>query len=238
MKNTFNNILLLAALAFSAASCAVSHNALSKKEQSDGWQLLFDGKEIKGWHTYNKKGIVGWDVKNGEMIALGQAGHEGEAHDIVTDKEYENFELSLEWKISQGGNSGIFFNVVESPQYSAVYATGPEYQLIDDIGFPAKLEDWQKSAANYAMHPPRKMAVKPVGEFNHTRLIVNKGHVQHWLNGELIVEYDLWTPEWENLVTTGKWKDFPGYGRAKKGRIGLQDHGNQIWFRNIKIKTL
>lgn len=238
MKKTVLKIFLLAALGLSVASCSVSNNALSKKEQSEGWQLLFDGKQIKGWHTYGGKGVVGWEVKNGEMIALGQAGHEGAAHDIVTDQEFENFELSLEWKISPGGNSGIFFNVVESPQYPTVYATGPEYQLVDDVGFPAKLEDWQKSAANYAMHPPRKSVVKPVGEFNHTRLIVNKGHVQHWLNGELIVEYDLWTPEWENLVKTGKWKDFPGYGRAKKGLIGLQDHGNQIWFRNIKIKTL
>ncbi len=213
-------------------------NTLTEAEKQEGWALLFDGQTTKGWHIYNRDTMAGWAVENDEFIALGQGGLDGHGADIVTDEEFENFELSLEWKMSPGGNSGVFFNVVESPEYSAVYETGPEYQLIDDVGFPEKLEPWQLSAANYAMHPPAKKAYKPVGEFNLTRLVVNKGHVEHWLNGELIVAYDLWTPEWENLANTGKWKDFPGYGRAKKGKIALQDHGNQSWFRNIKIKRL
>ncbi len=130
-------------------------NSLSGDEKKDGWQLLFDGKTTNGWHTYGKNAVYGWEVKNGELVALGQAGHEGSANDIVTEREFENFELALEWKISPGGNSGIFFNVVEDPKkYSTVYATGPEYQLVDDIGFPEKLEDWQKSAAYYGMHAP------------------------------------------------------------------------------------
>lgn len=213
-------------------------NTLSSKEKREGWELLFDGKTTNGWHTYGATGVKGWAVEQGELIALGQTGHEGSAHDIVTDREFESFELVLDWKISKTGNSGIFFNVVESPKFKAVYETGPEYQLIDDIGFPAKLENWQMTAANYAMHPPAVMAANPVGEWNHTRILVNKGKVEHWLNGKKIVAYELWTPEWDEMTRTGKWKDFPNYGRARKGKIALQDHGSQIWFKNIKIKTL
>jgi hypothetical protein len=224
--------LLFIPLLTIVAACS-SSNKLSKAEEKAGWKLLFDGKTLNGWHNYNAKGIKGWEVKDGQMIALSQG-----SNDIVSDEEYENFELTLEWKVSPGGNSGIFFNVVESPKYEAVYVTGPEYQLIDDVGFPEKLEDWQKSGANYAMHPPKVAAYKPVGEFNFTRLVVNKGHVEHWLNGQKTAEYQLWTPEWENLTKTGKWKDFPAYGRAKRGRIGLQDHGKVTWFKNIKIRPL
>lgn len=222
-----------------AGACTPKLNTLNSAEQKQGWKLLFDGKTTNGWHTYGAQTTRGWEVKKGELIALGQAGHEGTANDIVTDGEYENFELLVEWKMSAGGNSGIFFNVVEDPKkYPTVYATGPEYQLIDDIGFPQKLENWQKSGANYAMHPPARAMAKPIGEFNSTRIVVNKGHVEHWLNGVKVVDYQLWTRDWESLVTTGKWKEYPGYGRAKRGRIGLQDHGNQIWFRNIKIREL
>ncbi len=221
-----------------AAAEAAPLNTLTEAEKAEGWKLLFDGKSADGWHVFMRDSVKGWAIENGELIALGEAGLEGLGNDIVTDAEFENFELSIEWKVSEAGNSGIFFNVVEGPEYKAVYETGPEYQLIDDEGFPMKLETWQLSGGNYGMHPPAKKAYKPVGEFNHTRLIVNKGHVEHWLNGEKIVEYDLWTPEWEALVKAGKWKDFPGYGRARKGHIALQDHGNQAWFRNIKIREL
>ncbi|MBN8587798.1 MAG: DUF1080 domain-containing protein [Rhodothermia bacterium] len=234
------NYIFLVSLFFLSACSGVAKmpNTLSTSEKKAGWQLLFDGKSMQGWHTYGTTGTRGWAVQNGEMVALGQAGHEGTANDIVTEQEFENFELVLDWKISKGGNSGIFFNVVEDKRYKAVYETGPEYQLIDDVGFPAKLEDWQTSAANYAMHPPAVKAFKPVGEWNHTRIVVNRGEVTHWLNGQKTVQYQMWSPEWERMVKEGKWKDFSGYGRAKKGKIALQDHGNQIWFKNIKIKML
>ena len=222
-----------------AGACTSKLNTLTSAEKKSGWKLLFDGKTTSGWHTYGAKTVRGWEVKDGELVALGQAGHEGSANDIVTEREFENFELSLEWKISPTGNSGIFFNVVEEPKkYATVYATGPEYQLVDDIGFPEKLENWQKSGANYGMHPPSRSVIKPVGEYNLTRLVVNKGHVEHWLNGVKVVEYQLWTPEWESLIKKGKWTEFPAYGRSKRGRIALQDHGSKIWFKNIKIKEL
>ena len=119
-----------------------------------------------------------------------------------------------------------------------MYESGPEYQLIDDIGFPMKLEDWQKSGANYAMHPPVKVNSNPAGEWNHTKITVNNGKVTHELNGMVVVTYELWTPEWETLKQEGKWKEVPTYGAAKSGHLALQDHGNQSWFKNIKVRRL
>ena len=153
-------------------------NSLTKSELETGWQLLFDGKSTNGWHVYSKKGSEGWEVSNGHLIALGTNNN-----DLVTDKKYKNFELSLEWKISPGGNSGIFYNVVESKEFKVTYATGPEYQLLDDEGYPSPLQPAQYSGANYDMHAPAKRMVKPVGEFNHTRINVKNRHVQPWLNG-------------------------------------------------------
>ena len=210
-----------------------SLNALTAAEKAAGWRLLFDGRTFAGWHVYGAGPVVGWDIADGAMIALGQGG----GHDIVTNDEFEHFDLVIDWKVSPRANSGIFFNVVEQAP-AAIYATGPEYQLIDDDGWPDRLEDWQRTGANYAMHPPLARAAKPVGEWNHTRIVVDRGHVEHWLNGVKTADYRLWTPEWEALRAAGKWKDYPTYGRAKKGRLGLQDHGNKVWFRNIKVRTI
>lgn len=221
-----------------ATSAAPAHNTLTDAEKAEGWELLFDGKSMDKWRLYKRDTLAGWAISNGEMQALGEAGLEGLGADIITKDTFSDFELSLEWKISPAGNSGIFFNVVEDEGLKAVYESGPEYQLIDDEGFPMDLEDWQMSGANYAMHPAPDAKTKPVGEFNHSRIIVNDGHVEHWLNGDKVVEYDLWTEDWEEKVQAGKWKDVPSYGRAKSGHIALQDHGNMCWFRNLKIRRL
>ncbi|MCD6597290.1 MAG: DUF1080 domain-containing protein [Bacteroidales bacterium] len=212
------------------------YNVLTDTEREDGWQLLFDGETTNGWRGFNRESIgTGWTVENGFLVAPGLGGDIG--GDVIYEEQFENFDLKLEWKITQGGNSGIFFHVLEG-DYDAVYATGPEYQIIDDIGFPQKLEDWQTSGANYAINPPENAKIKPAGEWNSSEIIVNGPHVVHYLNGIKVVEYDLWTKEWEELVNKSKWKNFPDYGKAHKGHIGLQDHGNKIYFRNIKIKVL
>lgn len=210
-------------------------NILSGVDKALGWTSLFDGKDLTKWRLYNGEGMEGWQIKGNAMVAMGLP---GKSADAITIDTFSNFELSLEWKISKGGNSGIFFNVQEKVGLEAVYHSGPEYQLVDDEGFAYPLEDWQKTAANYAMHPPKIKNHKPQGSYNHSRLIVDKGHVQHWLNDRLLVRYELWTSEWEDLKQEGKWKDFPSYGIYRSGHIALQDHGNEISFRNIKIRRL
>ncbi|MCD4771882.1 MAG: DUF1080 domain-containing protein [Bacteroidales bacterium] len=211
------------------------YNLLTEQEKQDGWKLLFDGKTTNGWRGFKSDTLTGWEVKDGLLTGLGKGGDLG--GDIITDEQFDNFELSLEWAISEAGNSGILYRVLEE-DYPTVYSTGPEYQLIDDIGFPHELKDWQMTAANYAMHPAKDAKIKPLGEFNTTKIIVAGNHVEHWLNGEKVVEYSLWTDEWKELVENCKWKDYPGYGMAKKGHISLQDHGSLVWFRNIKIREL
>jgi hypothetical protein len=213
------------------------NNTLTPKEKAEGWVLLFDGKTTDGWRGFKMDGVPkDWSVVDGCLVASGKGGGETSA-DLITVGQYQDFDLYLEWAISPGGNSGILFHIVEG-DYPSTYATGPEYQLIDDVGYPDKLEEWQQTGANYAMHPADKTKKKlmPVGEFNSSRIKVEKGHVTHWLNGEIIVEYDLWTDEWYKLVKEGKWKDYPDYGLARIGHIGLQDHGSFIRFRNIKLK--
>lgn len=214
-------------------------NKLTKKEKEEGWKLLFDGKTLDGWRGFKMQGIpADWSVDKGCIVVSGTGGGES-ANDLITVDQFEDFDLCLDWAISPGGNSGIFFHVVEG-DYPSTYATGQEYQLIDDAGWPGTLEEWQQAGADYAMHNADKTKKKlmPAGEFNTSRIRVENGHVTHWLNGEIIVEYDLWTPEWYKLKDQGKWKDYPMYGLARKGYVGLQHHGSLVRFRNIKIKDL
>jgi hypothetical protein len=217
---------------------SVQHNVLTEQEKSDGWELLFDGRTTTGWRGFRKDDLTideGWYAHQGMLVASGTGGDIG--GDIVTRRQFENFILETEWRISEGGNSGILYMVAEN-DYPAVYATGPEYQLLDDLGYPEPLEGWHYTAANYGMHAPVDAPVKPAGEWNSARIVVNNGHVEHWLNGSKVVEYQLWSEEWEELVASGKWADFPGYGRYPRGHIALQDHGHQVWFRNLKIREL
>jgi Domain of Unknown Function (DUF1080) len=209
-------------------------NTLTDAEKKDGWVLLFDGKTTSGWRTYQNLPNDSWEAASGELHCK----KDGVQHraDLVTKDQYASFELQLDWKVSKAANSGILYHVQETKKSS--YETGPEYQLIDDLGYTEKIEDWQKSGADYAMHPPSKIVSKPTGQYNHSRLVVNGAHVEHWLNGVKIVDFTAWTPEWEKLKTTGKWKDYPDYGMAKTGVIALQDHGGGIWMKNIKIKKL
>ena len=209
-------------------------NTLSKKEKKEGWILLFDGTSMNGWRAYKNKEQQGWEVKDGELNCK----IEGvtKRSDLITASKYENYELQIDWKISPKKNSGIIYMATEDN--GASYESGPEYQLIDDLGYPDKLSDKQLSGANYDMQAPVAKVSRPAGEFNHTKIVINKGHVEHWLNGTKVVEYQLWAPEWEQQKLNSKWKDVKPYGMSKSGHIALQDHGGGIAFKNIKIKPL
>ena len=212
-------------------------NTLTAEEAARGWRLLFDGTTFDGWRNFGRDSIAGWGIDGGAMVALGLGSNH--INDIITRDEFENFELSLEWKTSIGGNSGIFFNAIENKAVKAMHEIAPEYQIIDELAWGNSLTDGQKAGACYDMYfpGPNKMLM-PVGEYNVSKIVVNNGHVEHWLNGEKIVEYQMWTAEWDSLKSVRKWKDYPLYGTAHKGHIGLQDHSKRTWFRNIKIRTI
>jgi hypothetical protein len=197
-----------------------------------GWIRLFDGTTA-GWRGYRQKTLPeGWKVVDGALTRVAKAG------DIVSTREFENFELVAEWKIAKGANSGLFYRVVENDGDPEMWMAAPEYQIIDDRGYPEPLKPTQKTAANYDMHPPRLDATKPAGEWNTTRILVNGSHVEHWLNGSLIVSYELWSDEWNRLLAESKFKDHPRYARARRGSIGVQDHGDWIAFREIRLREL
>ncbi len=212
-------------------------NTLTDREKQEGWQLLFDGHSLSGWRTYRHEPSNTWLVSENSLYCKKDTAASAVYADLITDSEYENFELSLDWKISPASNSGILYLVTEA--YDKTYLSGPEYQLIDDKNYPGKLEAWQHTAANYGMNPPSQDATNPVGEWNHTLIKVDHGKVSHWLNGKLVVTYQLWSADWKKQKSLSKWKDDPGYAAVKKGHIAFQgDHGGGLWFKNIKIRVL
>ncbi|HET9747327.1 MAG TPA: DUF1080 domain-containing protein [Chitinophagaceae bacterium] len=234
MRKTFLFTLIAFGMMSFINDLKQADNTLSEKERKEGWILLFDGATMNGWRSFKNKKSEGWDVKNGELYCK----EEGvkERADLITNNKYENYELLVDWRIAPKKNSGIIYMVTE--ENSVTFESGPEYQLIDDIGYPGKLSDKQLTGANYDMHAPTAKVARPAGEFNTTKIVINKGHVEHWLNGTKVVDYQLWTPEWEQLKANSKWKDVKPYGMSKSGHIALQDHGGGVAFKNIKLKPL
>lgn len=237
MKKITQIVILIAFMALMSCSRGNKNEVktLSEKEIKQGWAMLFDGKSMDKWKTFNGGAISGWKIVGTEMHNSGEGSDHG--GDIITKKQYENFDLYLEWKVSPQSNSGVFIHVQEGLT-DAIYESGPEYQLIDDKGWPEKLDAAQYSGANYAMQATVNAKVKPIDEWNTTRIVVRNPHVEHWLNGKKVVEYDLWSDEWKAQKAAGKWADSAHYGEAKSGHIGLQDHGGLIMFRNIKIREI
>ena len=237
-------IIFLGAMLLMASCTSEKHNVLTEAEKAEGWQLLFDGKTLDGWKDFNGETLTQpWHVVDGCIQANGD-GSDLSGY-IVTKKQYDNFILDWDWKLSYGGNSGMLYHVVEDPYFKVPYVTGPEYQLIDNEGWeatnaPTKLEEWQKLGVDYAMYlpNPEAMSVNPQGEWNNSRIVFDNGHVEHYLNGKKILEFDAWTEDWFARKGSGKWEMAPEYGLARRGVICLQDHGYPASFRNIKIKEL
>lgn len=203
------------------------------------WIKLFDGKSLNGWHHFNSKApIVNWTVENGALVCLGAKAASGSG-DIITNQVFRDFELRWDWKVDTGSNSGVFYHIVEDPKYKRVIDTAPEYQIIDDVTYPAKLQPLQLSGADYDMHlPSENKILMPVGEWNSSKIIFKKGKVEHWLNGKRIVKFKAWSDDWKQRKASSKWKDVPDYGMSPVGNIGLQDHGNKAYFKNIEIREL
>jgi hypothetical protein len=253
MKNQVVQILLLAMMAV-IISCGKSNNkdpkvlyaeldkkaapnTLTAKEKKNGWQLLFDGKSKDGWHGFNMKVFPDcWALEDGSFTMNSQGGAENQ--DIITNKKYRNFALSLEYKLTKAANSGIIFQVAEDTIYKFPYETGPEFQVIDHENWPDKLEDWQINGANYAMYPPMAKPFKAVGEWNHLFLVVNGNFVTQILNGVVVVQYEKNSEDWKKLRNSGKWSSFPDWGNYDEGYISLQNHGTKVWYRSIKLKEI
>ena len=205
--------------------------ALTAEERAAGWKLLFDGKSLAGWGGFKSKTPgAGWKAVDGVLFREASGG------DLITIEQFGDFELSLEWKLEKGGNSGIFFHVIDDGDFA--WWSGPEVQVLDNAMHKDGKNPLTSAGSNYAVHAPVRDVTKPIGEWNAVRLLVKGPHVEHWLNGVKIVEYELWSPDWEARVKASKFGKIPMYGRAKRGRIGLQDHGDPVWYRNIKIRAL
>ena len=219
-------------------------NTLTDEEKSAGWELLFDGSTLNGWKRYGSDTIGPlWSVTEGVIRCTNEGLNDSTGQwngSLMTLKQYGNFELSVEWKITPGGNSGIIYHVVEKPEFSTDYATGPEYQVMDDAGWKGDaLKDAQKVGSNYDMYPaPDTKKVMPVGEWNVSKIIYKDGHVGHWLNGEKTVEFQEGDADYQERYKKSKWVDFPGWNTFKVGSISLQDHGAPVFYRSIKIRPL
>lgn len=245
MKNLIknSNFLILAITCFvfiiGCTDTTPKNNVLTEDEIEDGWKLLFDGTTTSGWRGYKSNDMpVAWKVEEGTLMTNGAG--DDILGDIITTDKYENFDLKLEWKLTPEGNSGILYHIIEAPELDATYYSGPEYQIIDDIGFPGGTTPYNSTGADYAMTPAdtTQKNLNPIETWNTSRIIFDNGKVTHYLNGKKIVEFTAWDDAWNANVEKGKWKNYPAYGKSKSGFIALQDHGSKIWFKNIKIKEL
>ncbi|WP_026995319.1 3-keto-disaccharide hydrolase [Flectobacillus major] len=237
MKKT----IILSCLLFSASfvtEAKETPNTLTKKEVKQGWRLLFDGKTTNGWHTWKKQEVLAnWTVADGALTYDPSKGKEGSG-DLVTNEEFENFELNLEWKISPNGNSGIYINSIEDPKYGYGWFTGPEIQVLDNDGHPDGKIEKHRAGNLYDLIKSTEEPVKPVGQWNAVKIISNRGALEIHLNGVKVVETRMDNQNWKDLIANSKFKNMPDFGKFLKGHIVLQDHGNLVWYRNIKIKTL
>jgi hypothetical protein len=204
---------------------------LPPETHDTGWKSLFDGRTTAGWRGYRSKTMpAGWQVVDGALSRVDSAG------DIITNEKYGNFELALEWKVAPGGNSGIFYRVGEDSDYA--WRTGLEMQVLDDARHPDGRSPLTSAGSLYAIYPAPRGVVRPAGEWNAVRIVVNGHHIEHWLNGVKVVEAELGSPDWEARVKQSKFATMPGYGRTATGYIGLQDHGDRVAYRNIRIRIL
>ena len=226
--------VLLLALAGCSRDTAPARPAASVRSDSaptGDWRTLFDGGSLDEWRGYRLDRVPdGWQVVDGALTRTGAAG------DLITRDVYADFELTLEWKVAEGGNSGIMYRVDEDGAHA--YETGPEMQVLDDARHPDGRSRLTAAGAVYGLYPAPEGVVKPAGEWNAARIVARGSHVEHWLNGVEVARYEMGSADWKRRVRESKFAAWRGYGRARAGHIALQDHGDRVAFRHIRIRTL
>jgi len=226
------------------AQASTAPNTLTKEEKTAGWKLLFDGKTTQGWRGFRRDKFPeeGWAIEDGTIKHLAGGGEQSQhGGDIITVGEYDNFELKLEWRITPGANSGLKYLISEDLVKTGHSGVGFEMQILDDDRHPdakAGKNGNRTAGALYDLIPPKNKVLHPIGEWNQVRLVVNGNHIEHWLNGVKVVEFERGSPQLKALIAESKYKTIPGFGEVSKGHLLLQDHGNEVWFRNIKIREL
>ena len=209
----------------------MSNPTISAVESAAGWRSLFDGRSLAGWRGYRSQTMPdGWVAKDGMLVREGSGG------DIITTERFGNFELTLDWKLAAGGNSGVMYRVTE--ESDRPWHTGPEMQILDDDRHRDGQSRLTSAGAIYALYPAHTGALKPVGQWNAARLVVNGNHVEHWLNNVKTAEADIGSADWNQRVANSKFNEFPAFAKAPSGHIVIQDHGDWVAFRNIKIREL
>jgi hypothetical protein len=233
-------VVLLACHSSSKTTGTAASNTLSAAEQKEGYQLLFDGASKNGWHVYNNKSDGSAWKTDGGVLYLDRAFKRasGGGGDLATNEEYENFHLKLDWKIDSAGNSGIIFLSNEDPKYQAPYTTGPEMQIIDNDGHRDARIDKHRGGDLYDLVAAVPQNTKHWGEWNSIELVIDKGKLEYYQNGAKVVTTTLWDDNWKNMVANSKFKGWADFAKFTKGHIVLQDHGDQVYFRNIRIRKL
>jgi hypothetical protein len=216
----------------SAAMTTAEPNTLTAAEQAAGWRLLFDGRTTAGWRGYKSETVpAAWQVVDGALRKETATG------DIMAREQFGDFELHFDWMIGPAGNAGVFYRATE--EYDKIYWSAPEYQLLDDVAAPDRLNRLTAAGSAYALYPAPAGIVKPANEWNTARIVVNRSHVEHWLNQQKLLEYDLDSPDWKAKIQASKFNDYPNFARAQRGYIGIQgDHAGMLALRNIKIRPL
>jgi len=222
------------ALGLAGVAAGERPRAAVAEPREQGFEALFDGRSLRGWHNHGRRGepVRGWRVVDGALVRSGEGG------DLVSDRDYADFELRLEWKVATGGNSGVFYRAVESAQ--PIYRSALEYQVLDDRRHPDAANGPDRHAgALYGLYPPgRGDAARPAGQWNRSRIVVRGDAVEHWLNDARVAAFRIGSADWNARLARSKFKDWPEFAAARSGAVGLQDHGDEVAYRNIRIRAL